>query len=288
MTHSILAILLSLGIFVNGAALEPQTPQAENEIREVRVAVIDTGLRADHPFFKDAKIEKGYNYIEENDNTNDLIGHGTQVCGMVYASAPRAVIVPFVYRSLDKEGRVIDGAEIAIGRAIRDAVDKFSCDVINLSLGAPTDYRMVRDAVEYAERMGAVIVSAVGNDNIILPDMVYYPAAYETVIGVGSVDNRGSVAAFSQRGKSVMFVSRGVNIYLPSISARAGMERVSGTSYSCAWVAGVIAYKFELDGKASPAEVREWLKSVAVDLGKPGYDEDYGWGYLDIELAPAA
>ena len=46
----------------------------------------------------------------------------------------------------------------------------------------------LREAVAYALAKGAILVSAVGNQNAAAPECVYYPAAYDGVIGVGAAD----------------------------------------------------------------------------------------------------
>jgi subtilisin family serine protease len=41
------------------------------------------------------------------------------------------------------------------------------------------------------EGKNVVVISSVGNSNRETPEALYYPAAYPTVIGVGSVNKRG-------------------------------------------------------------------------------------------------
>jgi len=84
-----------------------------------------------------------------------------------------------------------------LAQAIRDAVDVYGVHIINVSLGIKKDAPEVREAVSYAQAQGVLVVCAVGNDG---PNGApYYPAAYSTVLGVGSHDEGGAVSDFSHQ-----------------------------------------------------------------------------------------
>ena len=61
-------------------------------------------------------------------------------------------------------------------------------NVINLSLGGTSRSEVMKNAVDYAHENGVLIVAAVGNDGV---GEVSYPAKFENVIGVSSVDANG-------------------------------------------------------------------------------------------------
>ncbi len=165
--------------------------------------------------------------------------------------------------------------------AIYDAVDVYGCRIINLSLGIDRADEKLRDAVTYAEEKGVIVISAVGNNNRNAPDRVFYPAAYKTVVGVGSVDNQEEVSDFSQRNFSVMVTAPGEDVTLPAAGEKTAARTVSGTSYAAACVTAFAAAVLPECPSMSPAEFRELLKTSSRDLGAPGYDTDYGWGLID-------
>lgn len=64
-------------------------------------------------------------------------------------------------------------------------------------MGTTTDDDLLRKATQYALDKGAIVVSAVGNEQLVAPDRGYYPAAYDGIIGVGAALGSGA-AEFSQ------------------------------------------------------------------------------------------
>lgn len=254
----------------------------------VRIAVIDTGIST--VSISKSRLAKGKNYIDPSAGTEDKVGHGTAVAGILVGAekqglkgiAPDAVLVPLVCTTLGTDGKAVSGSCAVWAQAVRDAVDKFGCKVINLSIGTAKDDDALRLAVAYAENRGAVVVSAVGNDNADKPERVYYPAGYTTVLGVAALNETGKVAAFSQRN-AVALCAPGVNLKVATI--RGKTIYVFGTSYAAAFVSGAAALLLSLQQNLKPADVRRILCTSAKDLGIAGYDKDSGWGVLQISTA---
>lgn len=254
----------------------------------VRVAVIDSGLKPGNT----TNAAPGYNYVFKTTTTSDLLGHGTQTTGIMVggrsdkgsllALGSHATIVPLVWITKYPSGVLANGGVAALCSAIRDAVDVYTCQIINISSGITTDDPALRAAVAYAEEKGAIVVSAVGNSNRFAPDQVYYPAAYDTVVGVGSINKDILVSPFSQRNTSVFVTAPGERVYtMPGGFAR-GFALVSGTSYSAAYVSSFAALLLSKYPELSPALFRRILQESAQDLGDPGYDTAYGHGIIDV------
>lgn len=199
---------------------------------EVRVAVVDSGIWAGNPYIDGGSLVDGYNYALESSVTHDLIGHGSQVTAIIAGARARdrqltglgssAEIVPLVWITRYPSGVTLNGGVPALVRAIRDAIDVYNCRIINVSSGVTLDEAELREAVAYAEEKGVIVISAVGNRNQSEPEAVYYPAAYETVIGVGSVNRDLSILDFSQRnaGVTVTAPGEGVASLSPDTSVR--------------------------------------------------------------------
>ncbi len=285
-TLFVILILVILSIFSQAAAASEQTP--------VRIAIIDTGIRENHAMLENANIEEGMNYAFKGKTTNDLIGHGTRIAGLILGSsdgtlkgtAPDAVLVPLVYYSKYPSGVPQNGGIEAICQAVYDAVDVYNCRIINISSGITKPDERLYKAICYAEEKDVIVVSAVGNENLTHPDRSYYPAAYETVIGVGAANTSLKEAAdFSQRSQGVMLIAPGQDLNVLSIRGGGDFELASGTSYAAAQVTGVVARLMVRYPDLKPSDFRQILRNSCQDLEAPGYDSATGWGLLDPEAA---
>lgn len=247
------------------------------------VGVLDSGVNP-HPDFGN-RLLPGRNYMddaEDPEDVSDTFGHGTRVAGLIagagesgcVGAAPLAEIVPL---------KCTDGQRVKVSvlcRAIYGGIDDFGCRVLNLSLGIGTDSEAMREAVDYAAERGVVLVSGVGNDG---NGNVYYPAAYDSVIGVGAVDRNGLLYALSNHGKSVFLTAPGADVR--TTDAQGGYIPVSGCSFAVPQAAGAAAVLLSADGTLTAGEIMDLLAVSARDAGKAGYDEDYGWGILSLSSA---
>lgn len=278
--------IFPLGEFSRDDVPRNEVPSKEQEM--VRIAIIDTGIS--RKALQSEQIEEGKNYILPDQDTEDQINHGTAIASLIIGksdrglvgSYPEAVLVPLVYYSVS-ERKVVKGDAAMLAKCIYEAIDAYSCRVINISAGVLKGTPALKAACEYAEEKGVVIVSAVGNDFQEAPENVYYPAAYDTVIGVGSLNEEGEVARFSQRNSSVSIVTTGENLWVSRASGR--MTYVKGTSYSSALVTAAVGRMMEDNPELTPAQIRSLLYESAIDLGEVGYDLESGYGELNVEKA---
>lgn len=249
----------------------------------VTVAVIDSGIDEDNPLLDYSRISQAKSYVDGERSCDDKIGHGTAIAGIIQQYAPDALIAPLMYYTAYPSGVPRNGGIPAICKAIYDAVDSYECKIINISSGITSENDGLKAAIDYAESKGVVVISAVGNDNKTAADRVFYPAAYDTVIGAGAIDAGKVIAGFSQRNKSVTAVMYGVDIKVPGIKNGERYTTVSGTSYAAAALCGIAAGIAEEYPGITPAQFRDLVKSSSRDLGEPGYDTAYGYGIPDIE-----
>ncbi len=231
--------------------------------RPVRVAIIDTGLStraipAEH-------IAQGANYLLPEGTTEDTYGHGTAVASVILAHSDNVILVPLVSNVYDR-GKVsfVDNATFA--QMIRDAVDVYQCDIINISSGLVLDKQAIREAIAYAEEKGVLVVASAGNDYAENPGQIYYPAAYETVLAVGALNKGGKeLAEFTQRGPWVDLFAPGEEIAIRTLSG--GKDSAKGSSYAAAQVtAAAVGYLQEND-HLTPAQLRARLLEKASDYG---------------------
>lgn len=241
------------------------------------VAVLDTGLAADHPLVR-SSIIAGYDFVGMTDSIYDTgngldddgdgmidedFGHGTHVSGIILTGAPGVQIMPI--RVLNSDG-VGTYWEVAAG--IRFAVDH-GADIINMSLSAPRLTPSLAEALDYAASRGVIVIAAAGTGTG--PN---YPAGYVEqpfVIGVGATNQNDEIAWFSGgRAADTNIFAPGVDIY--SAFPYDNFALGSGTSMSAPMVAAEAALLMSRYPDWSPAQVLERIfeKTVPVPNASAG------------------
>ncbi len=279
------------------------------------VAIVDTGIAAEHEALAGRLADGGWNCVADSPMTDDvgdgvdndadgttdeMVGHGTFVAGLVALIAPEARILPVV--ALDSDG-VGDGFIVA--QAIYHAIDA-GADVINLSLGSAHDSRVIRDAVADARQSGAVVVAAAGNLN--RSDPAEYPAMEGNLLGVAAVDDADLKTASSNFSHELALSAPGASADLPGAPGLADPARSifsavpgggltdyaawDGTSMATAFVSGAAALaRARVAGwpacQQTTEDIEHALRSAAVDIDalNPDYAGQLGDGRLDIAAA---
>lgn len=254
--------------------------------RGVTVAIVDSGIDANHPDLK-GHVLKGVDlnrYMPAKYGWKDTNGHGTSMAGIIaaqgggpthaYGIAPGARILPI---------RVPDSpTQSVMARAIRWAVDH-GADVINisLSLGYAQNSDEV-EAVSYALRKDVAIVAAAGNlgQN---GRKINDPADIPGVVSVTGTTRSGKFWSGSMHGRRVTVAAPAVDIV--SVDSRAvyssGYSKGTGTSAAAAIVSGVLALIRARFPETSAVNAINRLVKTARDRGKTGWDSYYGYGIVD-------
>lgn len=260
---------------------------------DVTIGIIDSGIVAGIA----PNVIPGYNYIDGNTDTSDTTMHGTLVSSIATSSIfGVAVNAQFVPLKCFKEG--VDTYVSDILDAIVDAVDVYDCDVINMSFGVVgtgvdieqnEKFRLFKEKIDYVIDRGAIVVAAVGNDK---DATINYPAAFDNVIGVGSINEEGEWSEFSNYNHSVYVVAPGENVVAPYIDeGEVSKEYVTlpdGTSFSAPHVSGLAAIAKCIDKDITQAEFAQLIAATAVETEADtveGWDEYYGYGLIDCEAA---
>lgn len=258
----------------------------ETRGRDVRVAVLDTGLETSHPDFLDA-VDAVRDLTGGRSGAADLVGHGTHVAGIIGARLNDRGVVGVAPECRLLVGKVLgddgSGNDSAVAVGIDWAVTA-GADVISMSLGSATFSDVIAQAVARAAAAGKFIVCAAGNDG--RDDSVNYPARLDGTIAVGAVDRAGRLCDFSSRGDQVDVCAPGQDVL--STYLNGGYAKLSGTSMATPFVAGVIALvlaKHRAAGGATPvdtpAQLVEHLQRTATDAGPQGRDPSYGYGLVN-------
>lgn len=253
----------------------------------VKIAILDTGF-AKHD---DYQIKEGFSAINENEEENsnteeydvDYEGHGTHVAGIIgsstYGVAPDADLYGAKVFEYDETKGKIKGNSIDLIQAISWAIEK-EVDIINMSLGTPTEDEAVHEAIVKAYEEGILLVAASGNNG----GAVEYPAAFEEVIAVSAVESDQRFASFSATGPENELTAPGVNI--TSLSTENSYTQNSGTSQATPHVTGILAILKQKLPNHSATELRELAQNLANDLGPQGRDSEYGFGLVHYSDKP--
>ena len=121
---------------------------------------------------------------------------------------------------------------------------------------------------------GILIIAAAGNT---ADKGVQFPAAFNKVMAVGSVDKNGELAHDSAIGKEIEIVAPGELVR--STGALGDQLVASGTSLAAPQVAGLASLIWEKDISVSANFVRELIKESA---NRYGIKEKYGYGMLNL------
>jgi len=251
-------------------------PGLEDGGAGVRIAIVDSGT----PTTDLLKTVSSCSYGPK-DQTDDVFGHATEIASILFGGGKIQGLCPnanpFYVKVLNDTG---NGSIRSVVDGINKAID-YDVDIINLSLGfARTEKcpKKLEKVCERAFQAGKTIVCAAGNDG----SHVCWPAALETTISVGSAGKDGFKTAFSSFGE-IDFVAPGTDI--PVFDKDGRYKTVSGTSFSAAIVTGVVALSFadlakRSGTRPSPDDLKTSLQKMAVDLGREGWDELTGYGYI--------
>ena len=132
------------------------------------------------------------------------------------------------------------GAISDIDMGLKMAVD-LGAKVLNLSFGTPDNAlnpgapKPHADVVRYALGRGCVLVAASGNSG---KEEVYWPAAYDGVIAVGSIGPNAKPSHFSTRGNHVAISATGEQIVTCALD---GYQLATGTSFAAPFVTAASA-----------------------------------------------
>ncbi|MFF7475604.1 type VII secretion-associated serine protease mycosin [Streptomyces sp. NPDC008092] len=270
--------------------------------RGITVAVLDTGVEADHPDLAgNVLAAKDMIGFGAGPGDRDWARHGTAMAGIiaghghgvgngdgVMGVAPEARILPV--RVILEDG---DSARAkarstrgnALAEGIRWAADH-GADVINLSLGDDSDSAHPEpsedEAIQYALKKDVVVVASAGNGGD-KGDHISYPAAYPGVIAATAVDKFGTRAGFSTRRWYATVSAPGVDIVIadPDHKYYEGW----GTSAASAFVSGAVALIKAAHPGLTPAQIKKLLEDTARDAPAGGRDDSRGFGMIDPAAA---
>ncbi|WP_128478454.1 S8 family peptidase [Halorussus pelagicus] len=261
------------------------------------IAIVDTGIDDDHPDLQ-ANLGRGKAFVScgnggyfgncqfsGNNNAcnepwSDDNDHGTHCAGIADAVDNTEGVVGVSTEATLHAVKVLDcsgsGTFSDIAAGVEYVADQ-GWDVASMSLGGSSGSSALKDAVEYAQGEGVLLVAAAGNDGP-CTGCVGYPAAYDEVVAVSSTDSNDDLSEFSSQGPEIELAAPGTDIYS---TVPGGYATFSGTSMACPHVAGG-GGQLMANG-ATNGDARSQLKSTAENIGLSSNES--GAGLLDVAAA---
>jgi hypothetical protein len=214
--------------------------------------------------------------------------HGTEMATTLIQYAPNVTVLPIKFlsstSSVDHTFGVSDTVNM-LPNAINYAV-LMGAKVISMSIGIDaTLHANSLNAINNAFQNNITLVAASGNDN---KNHLYYPAAFDNVISVGSIDEFSERSIWdsshaSNYADNLDFVAPGSQIYTTSSDGNLVLE--DGTSFSTVAVSALASCLYELQPLLTPSEVKGIIKTTSSDLGDIGFDSYFGFGLINFAKA---
>ncbi|MEY2434955.1 MAG: hypothetical protein QOC92_4680 [Acidimicrobiaceae bacterium] len=230
----------------------------------VRVAVIDSGIEADHPALEgcvdvDAgvaiSLDAAGNLVETVGPHPDDFGHGTACAGIIHSMAPQARIT-----SVKVLGAGLTGKAAAFLRGLGWAVEQ-GFDVINLSLGTSRrDWALAfYEVCDQAYFRGSLVVTAA--NNVTRPS---FPSLYASVVSVACNLTTDPFRFHFNPEPPTEFLARGIDV---DVAWRdGGRMRSTGNSYAAPHLSGIAALIRSKHPELRPFQVKAVLWATAANV----------------------
>ncbi|KAA9160150.1 S8 family serine peptidase [Amycolatopsis acidicola] len=220
----------------------------------------------------------------------DCLGIGTGVAGLIVGQRVTGIGFHGVAPDAQLLSVKVAGDEFPQGLPTNSVMPETLASGINWAvdhgatvIAVPTisylDSDALRAAVQRALNANIVVVAATGerDNNETLP-LTPYPAAYDGVIGVGSIGENGELAQNS-RAQAVDIVAPGENVV--TTYPDGGLGAAVGTGFATAYVAGSVALVRSYRPQLSNQDVERRLLAAAAPAPEGAGSASYGYGVLN-------
>ncbi len=230
--------------------IEPQQVTSTNPIK---ISIFDTGYSqpiTNIPGYEfDITSFTGYDYIDDDTIPEDRNGHGTHIASVIHhlinQNAPSTSVVFDIRKTHNNQGQ---GFLSELIPAILDAVNE-GANILNFSFSyrdfnTNPNGKPLKQAIDYAEQMGAVVIAASGNTSVNNDrgNVVAFPATYpnSNIISVASTNCNDALSVFSSFGRTSVDVALLGNS-IPGAGLNNNVAYQSGTSYAAANITAFVA-----------------------------------------------
>ena len=227
--------------------------------RGVSVAIVDSGIDAEHPDLDGKVVELVEARLDEKrivfdpSRSGDSAGHGTACAGIIAKIAPESELHSI---------KVLGAAGLGDGQAFLAGLEyciKQRYRVINLSLGTtkPQFFSPLHDLLDRAYQAGCIVVAAANN----LPHPSFPSVFSSSLISVIKSEEPDPLNFGFHFGEVIELTAPGVNIRTPWLDK--GYRTLTGNSFACPHIVGVIARLLEKHPDMTPFQVKSALYAIA-------------------------
>ena len=230
----------------------------------VRVAIVDSGIEADHPDLDGCvEVDEGVVIAVDDEDQpsvvpgphSDAFGHGTACAGIIHGIAPDARIT-----SVKVLGENLSGKAIAFLRGLAWAVEE-GYDVVNLSLGTTRpDWALAfHDVCDRAYFGNTFIVTAA--NNVSRPS---FPSLFASVASVACNMSKDPMRFHFNPEPPTEFLAPGIDIDVAWKDGR--RMTMTGNSYAAPHIAGVAALVRSKHPELRPFQLKTVLYATASNV----------------------
>jgi cyanobactin maturation PatA/PatG family protease len=244
--------------------------------REICVAILDGPVDLTHPSLAGASLSALETLVPASPDGGAASRHGTHVASIVFGRgaiagiAPdcRGLIVPIFGSGAD--GGLMMCSQMDLARAILQALEG-GAHIINISGGQFTatgnSDPLLATAIRRCHERNVLVVAAAGNDGC---DCLHVPAALDSVLSVGAMDDAGVPlpvsnwgAAYRERG----IIAPGKDI--PGAVPGGDTALKSGTSFAAAVVSGTAALLLSLQAARGSGPDPRAIRAALIASASP-------------------
>ena len=247
--------------------------------RGITIGMVDTPVDVNHPALRGVNIEQ---HLIADPKTPESRVHGTSIAGILVSRNPQIGVAPeakllsvSAFSSKPGHPKALRGKSTDIVAAIAYCIQK-KVDILNLSFTGGRD-KFVESIILTAIQRGITVVAAGGNKGNI--GSTVYPAVINGVVGVTAVDRNQRLFTQADRGRFIDIAAPGVGIL--TLAPQGKFQISTGTSMAAAHLSGVLALLKSYEHQYSS----EQLNQTAIDLGRKGWDQEFGNGLVNASAA---
>ena len=256
------------------AGWSPGTPRCGAGIR---LGLVDSAVDLSHPALRGQDVQfRSFNMAGSQAGSTD---HGTAVAVIMVGKPEWGGLLPGATLRVGNmfETSVV-GDDVGSAVSMLKAVDWLLAEkvqAIDFSV-AGADNKIVRGAIEKIAARNVAIVAPAGNWGT--DQYPAYPAAYGDVLAVTAFGDKGLPYADANIGSYIDFAAPGVDVY--TAAPGGGGTLRSGTSFAAPFVAVLAAVDVAGGRPGNSTSMQAFLSKTIIDLGSPGSDPQFGWGYV--------
>jgi subtilisin len=230
----------------------------------VKVAVIDSGIDADHPEVGGgiagyvAVTDGPLGLVHDTEPHGDSFGHGTACAGIIRSIAPECELYSVKVLGSRLTGRGTTFAA-GLGWAIENGMD-----VCNISMGTTKKnfFAALHSLADKAYFQNTVLVTAANN----MPKPSF-PSLYSSVVSVASHDGQDPYVFYYNPAPPVEFGAPGIDVRVAW--AERGWITATGNSFAAPHISGIVARILGKHPGLTPFQVKTVLRALSANRPHP-------------------